>query len=98
MLALLLVTHLGLITFAGYRCSNYGERLQVRLDRTNPGSAEAKQVATAIFQNQAKCHALGQKMDAVSKDYQGLVLALLGGAGLSVGVAAGPGRRPPVDH
>jgi hypothetical protein len=97
-LALVLVSHLGLITFAAYRCSNYGYRLGARLDRTVPGSPEAKQVATAIYQNQVRCHGLADNVDAISKDDQGLVLALLGGAGLSAGVAAGPGqRRPPGD-
>jgi len=92
--AALLMAHLGLLGFGANRCSSYAARLSARLDRAPIGSPAAKAVHDEQMENGKTCMRLIDDFQKASDNYQSTILALLGGAGLSVGVGVSNKKRP----
>lgn len=92
MLALLLITHLALLSYGVHRCTAYGQQLQGRLDRAEIGGKAAVWLAQQLDINGTRCMKLASDFQQDAEQYQGTILALLGGAGLS---ASMDGSRKP---
>jgi lysozyme family protein len=92
--AALLVAHLGMLGFGASRCANYGAELGARLARSPVGSPAAQAAHDKHMESAIKCMRLIDDFQKASDNYQSTILALLGGAGLSVGVGVSNKKRP----
>lgn len=86
MLAVLMASHLRLLHVGIEECDRM---FQVQLEQLKRLAKEREQQVTILPQN-SECNSLEADYEQVASQYIGVILALLGGAG----VAAGAGRQP----
>ena len=93
MLAMTVAIHLGSLGLTVQKCAFSLLAVQDRYVLTRPGSPEAIAVAATMKALRTQCDHTNSDFEAASGSYQTTLLALLGGAGVSAGVAVVP-RRP----
>jgi hypothetical protein len=93
MLSLALATHLGSLGINVQKCAFSLVQLHDRYSLTKPGSPEAKAVAETMLGVYKQCRLINEDFEQASLSYQTTVLALLGGAGLSTGLAVATPKR-----
>ena len=92
-LAAIVGTQLYSLQRSSYVCASYMTQLRERLDRTEPGTPKALQVAQVIESTNRSCRAINDDLKELNANYLDTTLALLGGAGVVAGAVMGMGRN-----
>ena len=92
-LAAIVGTQLYSLQRSSYVCSSYMTQLRERLDRTEPGTPKALQVAQVIESTARTCRTINDDLKELNANYLDTILALLGGAGVIAGTVMGANRN-----